>query len=387
MSGNGHLDGFRVIDLTAGICGPFTSMQLADAGAEVIKVEPPKGDYAREIGPPFINGESAVFVSLNRNRKSVVLDYRDENERNLLKKLAATSDIFLEDLGPGEAERLGLGYDELGRENPRLVYCAISAFGEEGPLKDLPGSELVIQAMAEYTASLGRIGEPPIRIGADVACLNTGIFATQAILAALFHRERAGEGQRVAVSQFGSLLHLRGIMWHSMTDPDDWYGFHLDHYTNPPDYGYQAKDGALYFILRRGNTEDWDRLVLELGMEHALADPRFADYGRQATSIGRYAPEVKHIWEEAFRERSREELIALIKKSGGDAVPMMHYRSLLAHPQVEALGTIIEVPHPNGGTFKTIRPVARFANTPEPQMTAPPRLGQHTQEILGSLNA
>jgi crotonobetainyl-CoA:carnitine CoA-transferase CaiB-like acyl-CoA transferase len=387
MSGNGHLVGFRVIDLTAGICGPFTSMQLADAGAEVIKVEPPKGDYARQIGPPFINGESAVFVSLNRNKKSVVLDYRDENERNLLKKLAATSDIFLEDLGPGEAERLGLGYDELARENPRLVYCAISAFGEEGPLKDLPGSELVIQAMAEYTASLGRIGEPPIRIGADVACLNTGIFATQAILAALFHRERAGEGQRVAVSQFGSLLHLRGIMWHSMTDPDDWYGFHLDHYTNPPDYGYQAKDGALYFILRRGNTEDWDRLVLELGMEHALADPRFADYGRQATSIGRYAPEVKHIWEEAFRERSREELIALIKKIGGDAVPMMDYRSLLAHPQVEALGTIIEVPHPNGGTFKTIRPVARFANTPEPQMTAPPRLGQHTQEILGSLNA
>jgi crotonobetainyl-CoA:carnitine CoA-transferase CaiB-like acyl-CoA transferase len=386
MSATGNLAGFRVIDLTEGICGPFCSMQLGDAGAEVIKVEPPKGDYARQIGPPFVDGESAVFLSVNRNKKSVVLDYRREDQRHILKSLAVSADIFLEDLGPGEAERLGFGYNELSRQNPRLIYCAISPFGEDGPLKDLPGSELVVQAMAEYTASLGRIGDAPIRVGADVACLNTGIFATQAILAALFHRERTSEGQRVAVSQFGSLLHMRGIMWHSMTDPDDWFGFHLDHYTNPPDYGYQAKDGALYFILRRGNSEDWDRLVLELGMEQVLADPRFADYGRQATSIGRYAPEVKPLWEEAFKNRSRDEIINLIKSIGGDAVPMMDYPSLLAHPQVEALGTIIEVPHPNGGTFKTVRPVARFGAVAAPVMTAPPRLGEHTQEVPALLD-
>jgi crotonobetainyl-CoA:carnitine CoA-transferase CaiB-like acyl-CoA transferase len=385
VSTNGSLGGFRVVDLSEGICGPFASMQLADAGAEIIKIEPPKGDYARRVGPPFVNGESAVFLSVNRSKKSVVLDYRHEEQRGILRKIAATADVFLEDLGPGEAERLGFGYNQLSAQNPGLVYCAVSPFGEEGPLKELPGSELVVQAMAEYTASLGRIGDPPIRIGADIACINTGIFATQAILAALFHRERSGRGQRVAVSQFGSLLHLRGIMWHSMTDPDDWYGFHLDHYTNPPDYGYQAQDGALYFILRRGNTEDWDRLVLELGMEQVLADPRFADYGRQATSIGRYAAEVKHIWEDAFKRRARGELIALIKSIGGDAVPMMDYPSLLAHPQVEALKVIIEVAHPNGGTFKTIRPVARFGGAPEPMMTAPPKLGQHTQEILLSL--
>jgi CoA:oxalate CoA-transferase len=185
------LAGFRVVDLTEGICGPFASMQLGDAGAEVIKVEPPKGDYARQVGPPFVNGESAVFLSLNRNKKSVVVDYR-QDQRSILKSLAATADVFLEDLGPGEAERLGFGYSELSHRNPRLVYCAISPFGEEGPLKHIPGSELVVQAMAEYTASLGRIGDAPIRLGADVASLNTGIFTAQGILAALFHREHSG---------------------------------------------------------------------------------------------------------------------------------------------------------------------------------------------------
>ena len=176
--------------------------------------------------------------------------------------------------------------------------------------------------MAEYTASLGRIGDPPVRVGADVASLNTGIFAAQAILAALFHRMRTGEGQRVAVSQFGSLLHMRGIMWHSMSDPDDWYGFHLDHYTKPPDYGYQTKNGSLYFILRRGNSEDWDRLVIELGMEEVLADPRFADYGRAGDQYRALRHRGETIWEKAFKNRTREELIALINSIGGDAVPI-----------------------------------------------------------------
>jgi len=380
----GSLDGFRVLDLTQGLCGPFCTMQLGDAGAEVIKIEPPAGDFARRMGPPFIGDESAVFLSLNRNKKSVVLDLATARGRDAAVKLAHQADVLVEDCGRGAVERFGLSYAQLHDANPKLVHCSISPFGEDGPLRDAPGSELVVQAMAEYTASLGRIGDPPVRIGADVASLNTGIFAAQAILAALFHRLRTGEGQRVAVSEFGSLLHMRGIMWTAMSDPDDWYGFHLDHYTKPPDYGYQTKNGALYFILRRGDSEDWDRLVMELGMEEALADPRFADYGRAATSIGRYATEVKPVWEKAFAHRTREELVDLVKSIGGDAVPIMDYPSLLAHPQVAALEAITTIDRPTAGPFKTVRPVARFSATPNTIRTPPPTLGQHTEEVLSA---
>ena len=382
MSSAGSLDGVRVIDFTQGLCGPFCTMQLGDAGAEVIKIEPPVGDFARRMGPPFVGDESAVFLSLNRNKKSVVLDLKTSAGREAAARLARDADVLVEDLAPDAVEKLGLGYAQLQGANRKLVYCSITPFGEDGPLRHIPGSELVVQAMAEYTASLGRIRDPPVRVGADIASLNTGIFAAQAILAALFHRIKNGDGQRVAVSEFGSLLHLRGIMWHSMSDPDDWYGFHLDHYTKPPDYGYQAKNGPLYFILRRGSSEDWDRLVMELGMEEVLADPRFADYGRAATSIGRYATEVKPIWEKAFEDRTREEIIDLIKAVGGDAVPIMDYPSLMAHPQVAALDAIAEIDHHTAGRFKTVRPVARFSETPDTIRMAPPTLGEHTDEIL-----
>ncbi len=382
MSNAGSLDGFRVLDFTQGLCGPFCTMQLGDGGAEVIKVEPPAGDFARRMGPPFIGGESAVFLSLNRNKKSVVIDLESASGRETAARLAREADVVVEDFGPGAATTRGLDYAQLRAANPKLIYCSITPFGEEGPLRHLPGSELVVQAMAEYSASLGRIGDPPVRVGADIASLNTGTFAAQAILGGLFHRLRSGEGQRVAVSEFGALLHMRGIMWSSLSDPDDWYGFHLDHYIKPPDYGYQTKNGSFYFILRRGNSEDWDRLVMELGMEEALADSRFDDYGRAATSIGRHATEVKPIWEKAFANRTREELVDLVKSIGGDAVPIMEYPELLAHPQVAALEVVAEIDHPTAGRLKTIRPVARLSDTPNSIRLAPPTLGQHTDEIL-----
>jgi len=381
----GALSGFTVIDLTQGLCGPFGSMRLGDAGAEVIKIEPLSGDSSRVMGPPFVGDESAVFLSLNRNKKSLALDIHKSEGQDIVRRLVAQAAVFLEDLGPGEAEKFDLGYDELWRLNPKLVYCAISAFGEEGPLRHLPGAELVIQAMADYTNSLGQIGEPPIRLGTDVASLNTGIFASQAVTAALFHRARTGEGQRVAVSMLGTLLHMRGIMWTAMTDPDDWYGFHLDSYTKPPDHGYKTKTGHVFFGLRRGSSEDWDRLMISLGLEEYINDPRFAGFGREATSIGRYAAEVKPVWEQAFKEMTNEEVVRLVHEFSGDAVPFMNYPALFAHPQVQELNIVQEIDHPTAGTFKTIGPVWRFSDTEAKVQSPPPTLGQHTAEILKGL--
>ena len=381
----GALDGFTIIDFTQGLCGPFASMRLADAGAEVIKIEPLGGDAARSMGPPFIQDESAVFLSLNRNKKSVALDVTTQDGREIAQKLIARADVVLEDFGPGQAEKLGLGYADISRPQATLVYCAISAFGEEGPLRDQPGAELVVQALADYTHSLGKIGEAPVRLGTDVASLNTGIMASQAVTAGLFHRVRTGEGQRVAVSMLGSLLHMRGIMWTSMTDPDEWYGFHLDHYTRPPDEGYKTKDGQVYFGLRRGNSEDWDRLMLTLGLTDYITDPRFEGFGREATSIGRYAPEVKPIWEQAFQQLTNAEVVKLVHEFRGDAVPFNDYPTLCAHPQVAGLDILKEVDHPAGGRFRTVGPVWRLADTPAEIKAPPPTLGQHTDEVLTGL--
>ncbi len=378
----GALSDYRIVDLTQGLCGPFGSMRLGDAGAEIVKIEPLDGDASRTMGPPFIGDESAVFLSLNRNKKSLGLDIHTAEGQEIVQRLVTQADVVLEDFGAGEAEKLGLGYADLQVLNPKLIYCAVSAFGEKGPLSNLPGAELVIQAMADYTNSLGRIGEPPVRLGTDVASLSTGVFISQAVTAGLFHRLRKGEGQRVSVSMLGTLLHMRGIMWTSMTDPDDWYGFHLDSYTKPPDEGYKTKDGYVFFSLRRGSSEDWDRLLISLGMEEYLADPRFDGFGREVTGVGRYVAEVKPIWEKAFATMTNDEIVHLIHEFQGDAVPFTNYMSLFQHPQVQELDVVREIEHPTAGTFETIGPVWRFSDTQAAVQSPPPTLGQHTDEIL-----
>jgi len=381
----GALDGFRLVDLTQGLCGPHASMRLGDAGVDVIKVEPPGGDCARVMGPPFVGDESAVFLALNRNKRSVVVDFETSDGRQLLARLAEGADAVMEDLGPGQADALGLGHDALSATNPGLVTCSISAWGEAGPMCDLPGAEAVVQAFAEYTRSLGRIGEPPIRLGADVANLNTAVFASQALTAALFHRLRTGQGQRVTVSMLRVLLHMRGIMWASRTNPDGWWGFHLDHYTNPPEHGYEAADGQLFFGLRRASSEDFDRLMIELGLVDHVTDERFGNHGRSAAPLGRYVEEARPVWESAFRQRTIEELRHLIQAAGGDAVGFNDYPSLVAHPQIEAIEAITSFDHPTAGTVRTVRPVARHAGTPAVIGRPPPLLGQHTAEVLSEL--
>jgi crotonobetainyl-CoA:carnitine CoA-transferase CaiB-like acyl-CoA transferase len=381
------LAGTTVVDLSLGVAGPCAAGRLGDLGARVVKVEPLGGDPARGFGPPFVGEDAAAFVALNRGKQSVAVDLDAPDGAGLVRRLLERADVVVADLGPGRADAVGLGYDDLAARNPGLVYVAVSAWGEEGPLADLPGAELPVQALAEYLGSLGRIGEPPVRLGADVAGMNTGIFACQAALGGLVARDVSGlgRGQRVAVSMLGSLLHLRGIMWTSRSNPDEWWGFHLDHYTNPPETGYRTADGQVLFGLRRGDSEDFDQLMISLGLVEHISDPVFGGFGRDAAPLGRHSVEAKPIWEEGFADRTTEEVVDLFHERGGDAVPFTDYSLITTHAQTEAIGALCEVPLAGGGSMRGVAPVWGFSDTPPAVAGPAPRLGQHTDQLLAEL--
>ena len=353
----GHtLAGLTVVDITQGIAGPFAAHFLAELGAHIIKAAPPGGDPSRAFGPPFLpDGDSPAHFALNRLKERVAIDPDSPADLSRLRDLLRTADVFLEDLPPAQAETLGLDYASLATVNPGLVHCAITPFGEKGPLAEQPASELVIQAMADCWSGLGALDEAPERMGADVASLNTGMSATQAILAALYARQGTGRGQRVAVSMYGTALHMRGLSWAAQSDPDKWEGYHVEHPVMPRNTGYRTTDIPVFFAMDRATEEEFAQLAIALGMEDALADPRFDHGGRYAVGTRVYAHQVKHIWERAFVGRSSAEVIALINRYKGEAVPVNDLPSLFAHPQLDALGIVATVPDPGGAPVRVLR--------------------------------
>ena len=375
------LTGITVIDVTQGLCGPFASQLFAQAGATVIKVEPPGGDYARRMGPPFVGGESAVFLALNRDKESVTLDVSLPEDRERLRGLIRRADVLLEDWGPDVAEERQLGYAQLRAETPRLVYASITAFGDRGPLRHRPASELIIQAMTEYHHGIGVSTDPPARVGADVASMSTGIYMFNAVLAALFQRTRTGKGQRISLSKFGTLIYARGTVWAAQGDPDDWDGWAARPFF-PPDYGYKTKDGCVYFFIMRGDEEQFDGLMIALGLEAHLADPRFGGGGRDALGIGRYAAELKPIWEDAFRNYTTQELTEMVQVYGGLIAPLYDYESLFRDPNVALLKLLRDVEDPDRGTYTMLNPPWEFSALSTELGAPAPRPGQHTERVL-----
>ena len=379
-----ELEDVKVLDLTGGIAGPYCTMLLGDAVADVIKIEPPTGDPSRGM-PPFLNGESAVFLSLNRNKKSVSIDISSPEGQAAALQLARQVDVIVEDLGAREIKRVGLDYETVERDNPKVVYCSITDFGEQGPMADLPGSELVVQAMAEFWASLGVIGEPPLRTGADLADMNAGLIAFDGILAAYLYRLTRGVGQRVTTNKLVSLLHHRATLWAAQSNPDDWFGFHLDNYVKPPEYAYATKDLPVYFSLRSGSQEDFDLLLLRLEMQDAIDDPRFGNGGRDAIGLGRYAHEVKYMWENAFKDLTADEVVAIIKEARGEPVLVNNLASLHEHEQMKHFDVLREIDHPVAGKFSVAGAPWRFSDLSEARLDRPPLIGEHTNEILTGL--
>ncbi|HLZ71156.1 MAG TPA: CoA transferase [Dehalococcoidia bacterium] len=378
---SGPLDGYRVVELAEGVAGPYCAMALGDAGADVIKIEPPAGDRARGWGPPLRGDTSAVFLSLNRNKRGVVLDLAKPGGIESARGLLANADVAVIDANRLPAPELG--YDAMAAFNQRLVCCQISGYGDRGPWANRPAGELPAQLLSEATSSLGHIGEEPVRLGTDVASMYAANYAVQAICAALLEREQSGLGQRIDVSLFGSMLAMRSTLWVALSNPDEWWGFHLDSYVKPPDQGYRCKDGAIFFSLARMERERFDALLRELDMEWVRDDPLYPLLERDtAGGTGRHAHEVKHLWERAFAAFTTAQVTAIVERLGGTCFPMNDYAQLVALPQVQHLGMVQEIEQPGIGPLRVLAPPWEFSETPASIRRPAPRLGEHTAEIL-----
>ena len=379
----GPLDGYRVVEIAEGVAGPYCTLELGDAGADVIKIEPLAGDCARGWGPPQEGGTSSVFLRLNRNKRSIALDLDSAAGIDTARRLLQTADVAVVDLN--RLPHPSLGYEQIAQTNPQLVYCAISGFGDRGPWANRPAGELPAQLMTEATSSLGTIGQPPERAGTDIASMYAAIHGVQGICASLLARDRIGSGQRLDVSLFGSLLAMRSTLWVALSNPDEWWGFHLDSYVKPPDHGYPCCDGRIFINLARMDSGELDSLLADLKMDWVRGDPQFPLLAQDSTGQGRYAHTVHELWDRGVEQFSVAEATEIIERHGGLVFPMNDYRMIENDEQVKAVEMIRSREQPGAGVIKEMIPPWDFAATPCELRFPAPRLGEHTDGILREL--
>jgi len=372
------LDGLRVVDLTRVLSGPYCTMQLGDLGARVLKIEQPgRGDDTRAWGPPFVNGESAYFLSVNRNKKSVALDLKDPRTRPVLSALIARADVLVENFRPGTMERLGLGYEALSEASPRLIYCSISGFGQTGPRRLEPGYDAMMQAEGGLMSITGAEDGPPFRLGVAIADIATGMFAVQAILAALLVRQRTGRGQRVDVAMLdavASLLTYQASSAFATGATPTRMGNR--HPSIAPYDTFAAADGE--FVLSVGNDEQFRRLAAVVNRDGLADDPRFAT---NADRVARYG-ELRQDLSAAFAPWRRAELIAALTAAGVPCGAVRSVTEALADPQLAARDMIVPLEHATAGPIRVLGSPLKLSATPATVRTPPPALGQHTFEVL-----
>jgi crotonobetainyl-CoA:carnitine CoA-transferase CaiB-like acyl-CoA transferase len=366
------LEGIRVLDLTRMLAGPYATMILGDLGAEVLKIEPPEGDEIRRMGPPYSGGESAYFMAVNRNKKSVVLDLRDAGAARMVERLGAASDVMIDNYRPGVLERLGLGHDRMRKVNPRLVLCSLSSFGEQGPMRDLPAFDLIIQAWSGAMSVTGEPGRPPARLGVPLGDLAGGLYAAVGVLAALVRRGRTGTGERIELSLLDCLtaMHTYLAQYHfcdgRVPGPQG-----SRHETCVPYGAFPTADG--WITVGVFTERFWERFCRALERPEWAADARFRT---NALRVGnRESLEGEML--EAFRRRPTDDWLARLQAVGVPAAPVLALDRTLGLPQLAARGMLPTMDHPRAGRMRTLGdPVLRRAPAPAPL------LGQHTEEVL-----
>jgi formyl-CoA transferase/CoA:oxalate CoA-transferase len=375
------LDGLLVLDFSRVLAGPYCTMQLADLGARVIKIEQPgRGDDTRSWGPPFVGPESAYFLSVNRNKQGLALDLKHERARPVLDALLSRADIVVENFRPGTMERLGLGYREVSARHPRIVYASISGFGQTGPRRAEAGYDAMMQAEGGLMSITGAADGPPFRLGVAIADIATGMFAVQGILAALVARERNGGGQQVDIAMLDAvtaLLTYQASFVFSTGDTPRRMGNR--HPSIAPYDTFAAADGD--FVLSVGNDDQFGRLAHVLGRPDLATDPRFrsnADRVRHYAALRSELSPLLAAWR-------RQELLKALTGAGVPAGAVRTVAEALADPQLAAREMIIPLEHLTAGPIRVLGTPLKLSGTPAAVRTAPPALGQHTAAILTDL--
>ncbi len=386
------LDGIRVLDLTRVLAGPWATQNLADLGAEVIKIERPgQGDDTRKWGPPFVRdregrdtADAAYFMAANRGKKSVTLDIARAEGRDIARRLAAASDVVVENFKVGDLARYGLDYASLREGHGGLVYCSITGFGQDGPYRDRPGYDFMIQGLGGLMSVTGERddlpGGGPQKVGVAVADLFTGMYAASAIVAALFHRERTGEGQHIDLAlldaQVAMLANLGAACLASGRVPGRMGNAHQ---AIVPYQVFRASDGHL--IVAVGNDGQFARFCEVAGLASLAADPRYATNPARVAHRGELVATIA----ERLATRPAAQWLAALEAAQVPCGPINDLAQVFADPQVVHRGMVATLPHPLAGEVRVVANPVRFSATPARSDIAPPCLGQHTDEILGGV--
>lgn len=374
----GPLKGMKVIELAHIMAGPVAGLMLADMGADVIKVERPNGDDSRRFLPPDINGESAAFMMMNRNKRGIKLDLKTEAGKRALVRLIEQADCLIENYRHDTMEKMGLGYEELKKINPGLIYCEISGFGRTGPYRERGGFDLIAQGMSGLMAITGEgPGRPPVKVGAPVTDITAGILGAMGCAAAYAHKLKTGEGQRVDTSLFeAGIVHTywqSAICFATGVSPGPMGSAHP---LNAPYEAFQTSDGWLN--LGAANQANWERMLKVIGAEQLNEDPRFSS--NRSRMQNRLA--LGEALTTYFRTNTTQHWLDALEAAGVPAGPVLSIDEMHHDPQTLARDMVPQVEHPVAGKVSTIGAPVKFHSTPGGVKRPAPVLGEHTEEVL-----
>ena len=380
QSTNGKLplQDIKVIDFSQILAGPFCTMLLADMGADVVKIEKPNGgDDTRRYGPPFIEGESAAFLTLNRNKRSIVLDLKSEQGIAVVRRMLEDADVMIHNFRPGVVDRMGLAYEDVSALNPAIVYCTVSGFGTTGPYSSRAGFDLVAQGMSGLMSINGFPGAPPAKVGVPMADLNTGMFCAYGILTAYINRLTTGQGQHVDASLIES-----GIAY-TLYESATYFAtgevagpLGSAHRMIAPYQAFATQDG--YINIGAANQNNWERMCRAVGREDLLDDDRFASNPERMVSIDALTP----IMEETFRTQTTAHWVEVLENAGVPCGPIYNIEQVYADPHVQSRDMSVELEHPKSGSIRNIGVPVKLSDTPGSVRTPAPLLGQHSEEVL-----